>query len=130
MIDEEMTAKINMSWYPAISHPHSLCQFCFDFAYNDRCTKPNIERAKITPRPVKCSSYGDDTYYVEECPYFVYRGGAKWQKISLMELKELTSVGVPVLRKLSVEDINKIICKINCECDKIKSQLYIRSIHI
>lgn len=120
----------NMGWYRALARPSSICQYCFDFAFSDRCTKPNIDGAQIELRPVPCSAYGDDTYYVKSCPYFVYRRGTELNRVTLGDLSVLTGLGVPVLRRMSVEEINKIICNINCECVKIKSTIYIRSIRV
>ena len=118
------------NWYRALEHPSSICQYCFDFAFSNRCTKPNIEGADIKPRPVECSSYVNDTYYVKSCPYFVYRRGRELNRITYSDLSVLTAIGVPALREMSIEEINKIICNLNCECVMIKSLIYIRSINI
>lgn len=119
-----------MKWYRALERPSSICQYCFDFAYYDRCTKPNIDGAVMERRPIRCEAFGEDTYYVRTCPFFVYRRGTELTRITLSDLSVLTGLGVPVLRRMSIEEINKIICNINCECVKIKSTIYIRSIRV
>lgn len=119
-----------MGWYRVLERPSSICQYCFDFAFSDRCTKPNINGAVMERRPVPCSVSANDTYYVKSCPFFVYRRGTELNRVTLSDLSILTGLGVPVLRRMSVEEINKIICNINCECIKIKSTIYIRSIRV
>lgn len=129
--DKIVTVKIgvNMGWYKANCVKSSICQMCYDFANADRCTKPKIEGAKIEYRPVSGTNF-DDTYLVTQCPYFVYRSKREWERITLADISILAGVAVPILRKMDIENINKLICKNNCECAIIKSQYYIRSINI
>ena len=129
--DENVTIKaaVNMSWYSASCRKCSICQMCFDFAYSDRCVKPNIAGANIKFRPVPGTKF-NDTYLVTQCPYFVYRSGADWERITLSDISILAGVAVPILRKMDIANINNLICKNNCECVKINSSFYIRSINV